>query len=129
MSEQPLGFSPNDASRIAKAVRYVEHAGPYLLTGAALVERRPQLNGVQVLILTSPIGSAGSDTGPCTFTYTCTKLDGVLFGSSMSPQVTRPSIGELVAANYGLGYYDISGTAQLLIAFESLYVGPTCNPS
>lgn len=69
-------------------------------------------------------GAAGDGSGPATWTYTVTSLDGVELGTAMSPQRPRDSFGEREEAGKGTGYYDASGTFKLAEAWETIPVEP-----
>ena len=75
--------------------------------------------------ISSDGGSAGSTSGPSSWTYTCKTLDGsVTLGTGVTPSRTRPT-GNYSAGNYGICCYSASGAFLLIDAGETLNV-TTC---
>jgi hypothetical protein len=74
--------------------------------------------------LTQTGGSNGSQTTQATWTYTANNLTGDTLGTVLSPQWPRQQNGELNAATAGVGYYDVTGTFVLSIAYEYAPTGP-----
>ena len=73
------------------------------------------------LDLTQTGGSAGDDTTQCSYTYTVATLGGINLATVVNPTASphvynRPSLGAMVAADAGIGYWqDNAGTPELVI--------------
>lgn len=77
--------------------------------------------------MTQTGGANGTSTTAATWTYTVADLDGNSLATAYDPSTTgsgkfrRPTIGQMVAANFGLAYYDGS---SLIVAWCNEQVGP-----
>ena len=70
------------------------------------------------VILTQDGGQGGDSATKASWTYTADTLDGTELGTGLSPKNKRPSVGQVLKANFGTGYYDTNGDFVLAWANE-----------
>lgn len=106
---------PTDGSRIVRVYAEFDAGNPDTGPGVRYVMEEGVAGLFPVNVVQSG-GSAGNSTTACTFTYgtvTNAITSAAITGSGLSPTWARPSIGKMVAATHGTGYYNSSGTFVL----------------
>jgi hypothetical protein len=117
-------FDLESAKRIAKATRTVEGMGKTLGGGTGYTPvlgggKRPTLGTLFAVVLVQDGGANGTATAAPTYTYTINDINDEveLEGTPQSPTLARPN-GAVVAATYGMAYYDVDGDITLFYAHE-----------